>query len=400
MSNNAVLIQLLVLYFFNPFLGLVSSLSLLQRKLVNRVSYKYIIFFVALFFALVAFTQYTKEGDISRVYAGIISENVLFRSHFLDFLSDSNHIIFRVVNQLLYTVTGDVRFVSLLWVWVIYFFSLRAAQNILEYYEVSINKKIALLLTAAIVFCFINFTQVTEIMKQAVATALVFYSFSNIMIKRRVRALIAFIVALNIHLSPLFFIPLLFAKICPQIVLLVLLVISFFLRGLNAMDVTSSTLGGIEALNNLVMIEEIVDTAGDYSTGIDNFFRSSSLFFVLIFWHYAIIAFILFLENKESIIAKASIIMIIVLNLNYGVDHNYTRILTLMFPFYTLLLIEVIFLVKTKMIQVIKYVLIIFCLIVNIRLIYGRVGAGAYSTSFMDGSILNLFIYPSFLYLN
>ena len=160
-----------------------------------------------------------------------------------------------------------------------------------------------------------------------------------------------------------------------------------------------SFLGGIEALNNVMMIEEIVDTAGDYSTGIDSFFRSSSLFFVVLFWHYAIIALFLFFKNSDSIIAKASLIMIIVLNLNYGVDHNYTRILTLFFPFYSLLLIETITLAKTKSIQIAKFVLVFFCFIVNVRLFYGRVGSGTYLTSFMDGSLLNLFFYPSFLYL-
>lgn len=399
MASYTIIFPLFVLFFLNPFLGLVSALTLLQRKLVNRFSYKYIIFFISLFFALVAFTQYTKEGDISRVYAGVLDNSSLFQNNFKEFILSSNHIVFQFVNQLVFKIIGDVRYISLLWVWVLYYFSLRATQNILEYYEVFMNKKIALLVTAAIVFCFINFTQVTEIMKQAVATALVFYSYSNLLIKKWGKALIAFVVALSIHLSPLFFIPVLFAKICPKFVLLILLCISFLFRELNAMDITSSFLGGIEALNNVMMIEEIVDTAGDYSTGIDSFFRSSSLFFVVLFWHYAIIALFLFFKNSDSIIAKASLIMIIVLNLNYGVDHNYTRILTLFFPFYSLLLIETITLAKTKSIQIAKFVLVFFCFIVNVRLFYGRVGSGTYLTSFMDGSLLNLFFYPSFLYL-
>ena len=125
-----------------------------------------------------------------------------------------------------------------MWVWVIYYFSLRATQNILEYYEVFMNNKIALLDTAAIVFCFINFTQVTEIMKQAVATALVFYSYSNLLIKKWGEALIAFVVALSIHLSPLFFIPVLVNL--PQICTVDSFMHQLLFRELNAMDITSS----------------------------------------------------------------------------------------------------------------------------------------------------------------
>ena len=91
-------------------------------------------------------------------------------------------------------------------------------------------------------------------------------------------------------------------------------------------------------------------------------------------------------------------LFIVILNLNYFNDHNYTRLLCLMFPFYILLFVEITN-VTNKWKSYILNFLIIGTFLINVRFLFARLVDSSYETSFLGGSIINLLIYPSFMYL-
>ena len=167
----------IVLFLINPFIGYVSSLASLRRTVKDK---ERIVLFVIIssFFALIAFTQTTEQGDIYRTYKGIESEESLFKSDYLVFLLLSKHPLGDTINELIYIATRDVRFVSLFWVFLLFFFTFLVINNISKYEKTSAVNNNLLLIILLTTTCFINYAQVCELMKQGVVTAMVFYSYT------------------------------------------------------------------------------------------------------------------------------------------------------------------------------------------------------------------------------
>lgn len=388
---------LLLLFVVNPFWGFVVSLYLVRNKIcINQLQTIYV--FISLFMALVAFTQVTDTGDITRVYESIVSDNPYFKRAPFDYLLENRNILFNLMNQLLYTVIGDVRIVSSFWIFILYFFTYKAIINILSYKELELEAGDVLLLTSSVVFCFIFFSQVTEIMKQGVATALFLYAFSCILLNKTFQAVIVMVIASLIHLSSFFFLPVLLIFVCPGKIIYIIFFISFLFRTFNLMSAVIEMMGHITGVD-IFLLTEVQNAAEAYENGgSDNFFSSSSLFFVVLFWHFTIFTAITAIVKGDSILINACLIMIIILNLSFSNDHNYTRLLTMLFPFYIFIMIELLECEEFQWQRIVIYSFCFILMVFNFRMLIGRFVSDTYRTSFLDNSLLNLISYPSFMY--
>ncbi|MFW5670450.1 MAG: EpsG family protein, partial [Acetivibrio ethanolgignens] len=201
-----------------------------------------------------AFTQSTKSGDISRVYEYAIRDAENIGNIAWGFRAS----LFSLINAYIYRVTGQVQYISLVWIFLLYLATLLSILNILEYKKDLHEKHRNYIVTA--IFCFIIFTQVTEIMKQGVAAALFFYSFTSLMNGRKWNAVLTYLFSFGIHPTAFFYLPLYatfyFKK---KKILLVLVIVSFFFRHFNLMEFATVV------FHNWSFFSSIYDLAEDYN---------------------------------------------------------------------------------------------------------------------------------------
>ena len=141
-----------------------------------------------------------------------------------------------------------------------------------------------------------------------------------------------------------------------------------------------------------------------YEGHLDSFFDPSSLFFVMSYWCLIISTlFIIYLNrNRNSNLIKAVLAFIVILNLNYASSHNFTRMLTLLYPLYLLLYIELIYIVVKNGYNRMFLILIpSISFILNFRSLLDRIGDFAtYPTSYMNNSLLDLMSGTIYSYLS
>ena len=358
---------------------------------------------ISLFFASVAFTQNTEAGDIARVYDDIICSNSYFISNPIAYILSSKHIFFDLCCQLIYSCFSDPRYVSLFWIFVLYISIFKSIDNIFKYKNIDRNSFSYFGIVVSVIFCFVIFSQVTELMKQSVATALTFLSFTYLLCNRKMASAIYYFIAMNIHFSCFFYLPLICSFFIPNSVLYILIIVSFFFRQYDLMPVFSVMLSRYD---DLIFVGELYKAVEQYQGNFDNFFRSDAVMFRIIFYHFLVLSLVAKIRNKTSKLLSACLMMGVILNLCYSNNHNYTRLLTMMFPFYILLYIEL-YLEEKKVCRtqddkfkfIMRYVLVIGAFVINLRFFIGRVFEGIYSTSYLDNSLFNLVLYPFFMYL-
>ena len=394
-KEKSLLSTTLIFFLINPFFSIISLLSNISHVNTSRgrnICY----FFLALFMGLIAYTQETKVGDISRVYSGVIFSSKDFDNN-LSLLLLSKHIVFDGVNYILFKLTSEVKIVSLFWITVTYLILFKAQDRLFNLINIKRYNNVGRFITI-ILLCFVLFTQVTEIMKQGVATAITFYSLVLFYSGEKIKCVFLYIIGLAIHLSPLFFLPLFLINIIPNRVLFVAAFCSFLFREFDLLSFISGIFGGISDVQSLFLLGELSDTVTQYTVAMESFYKSDTLLFNLIFYHFFLITMVTYLNSRESRLVKICMLFIVILNLNYFNDHNYTRLLCLMFPFYILLFVEITN-VTNKWKSYILNFLIIGTFLINVRFLFARLVDSSYETSFLGGSIINLLIYPSFMYL-
>lgn len=385
-----------VLFIFNPFLSFVFSIYQLYKR-NNSQTRKWVYFLISLFLAFVAFTQYTKTGDISRIYEDIIESHSLFKSDFISFLLQSKHFLFDIINQVIYFFLRDVRYVSLFWIFILYYTIFLSIEDLAEYYK--LESRIISSLAIVSVFCFVNFVEVTELMKQGVATSLFFYSYISLLVGRKVRGLLIFLLALNIHFTVLFFIPILLVKIVPGWIFFILLILSFSLRSVGLMEMLSTYIGQIPGVGDMLLIGSIAHATEVYQSQMDSFFQSTSPYFLFVFWSFFLISIVAFFYNRDNILVKACLVMLCVLNMSFSDNHNYTRLLTMLFPFYIGLYISIKSISIVRRRRIWTLVLVLCTFIISARFFFSKIGSIDYGTSYLDNSLINLISYPFFMYL-
>lgn len=390
----------LIFVLLHPFLGFCMALiTLFSRgdKLSNKS--KNLLFAVLAFFlALVAFTQVSPEGDITRTYGGIMFRADSDWREFLKLsIAEDKYILFSVLNNIIYTLTGRVEFVSLVWIFVLYYFSCKAIENIISYYKLGACKRTLFVAVFAFIFCFVIFTQVTEIMKQAVAAALFLYANSLWLIGKKKKTYIIAGLSLMIHATAWFYIPLFFVNKLKMKFLVILAIASFAFRQFNLMDFIANFLGRLNSLSTLR------DIAEGYSSFDKEFFSSSATYFLVtfaVFFIFVLLAY-WFNSDKNSPLMKILLAYIVILNFNYSSDHNFTRMLTMLFPFYTFILMVVKSSHKYYSYKSVFYFLFLACTaFINYYLVIGRLWGTGYTTSYMNGSLTNLLTYTLFDYFS
>lgn len=390
--NTIILLSLFLL--INPFVACLSSVLLLK---MGNLHIKVCAFFIAIFIGLLAFTQYSPNGDISRTYHIINSVTDFSFGAFLIYLAADKYLIYTILNVIITNVTGNVQYTSLLWGFLVYYICFGAIINLMEYF--GCDKRKTYLIFLASIFCFIVFAEAMETMKQAVATSLAFLSFSYYLLGVRIKSIIIFIFSLGIHFSPLFLLPLFFAKTLKPVYIYIILLGSFLMRSINLMEITA------QMINWLGIFPALALVADAYTEQNYNNFFSDAPYFQLT---YGIVCFIvllnyIFVKKSNDTINKAGILFIVVLNLNYSNNHNFTRLLLFSFPVYIMIFMNILCCLKNI---VTKRILMQFILLITFFLQFwfslGRFGmdTSKYQTSFMDNSFLKITLSPLYFYLD
>ena len=389
-------IALFLVFIVNPFCG--GILALFSLRSQNGIDNKRVVyFFLALLMGMIAYTQYTTVGDLSRIYANIVEDSRGFRTNFFSAFQ-SKHILFDLINDIIYYFTSNVRLTTLLWVFILYYFTFLSVDNLAQFKNKILNGKEIFLLLAATIFSFIMFTQVTEIMKQGIATSIFLYSYSLFLLKKKWQSILWLFCAVNIHFSVLFFIPLFFTAFFSEKYIYCIFVFSFFMRQFDLMGTLTEYLQQFSGIGDVFLLGSIAMQVDEFHYDMEGFFRSGSFFFQFIYWHVFLVIILLKILKRDGILINATLLMLCVLNFNYYSDHNYTRLLTMMFPFYIMLSFEIMELKRRDWKTLIFSFLIIGTFLVNFRMSISRLFDSSYYNTYMDGSFLNLLVYPSIMY--
>lgn len=390
---------LLPLFILQPFIATLSAIFILGANSHNEREYKLLFFVISLFLSLLAFTQKTDVGDISRVYYNIETASYLGIKEYIaySFITDK-YILFSILNQIIYQLTGNVQYISLFWVFILYYCTFLSILNFYKYRNLKPKNDQILVITIACLFCFIMFTQVTEIMKQAVCTSLALLAYSNYLLGNKKRMILIVILACGVHFSIFLLSPIFLSKSLKQRIIIAMVLFSFVCRQFNLMELT------ITIISKIGGFAKILGVAEYYNADLDGFFDISAPFFKYSYLFYIILTLFtyLFFKRKDNYLINACLLMICVLNINYSVSHNITRMLTMMYPFYLMLIIDL--MQNSKYNKHLKYCVIAFTLLItlvfNYRMAYDRLSInGTYPTSFMNNSVLDIVISPSFSYL-
>lgn len=388
---RGLIITQIFLFILNPFVSLCTCIyKLSSRRELARKEYNALYIFIALFWAVLAFTQKTDTGDISRVYEYAIRDSENIGGVVIGFRAS----LFSLINAYIYMITGNVQYISLLWIFLLYYLILKSILNIIEYKNKNLcGNQVYYLVTA--MSCFMIFTQVTEIMKQAVVAGLFFYSFTSLINGRKRISVVAYLMSFGIHPTAFFYAPLYTAPFFKsKNVLVVLVIISFLFRVFNLMEFVMMVSQNIPFLSSINEIAE-----GYNEQHIENFFRSDSFYFAVSFIIYFATVMYAFIRDKEnSILLRICMLMVIILNLNYSNSHNFTRMMLMLFPFYIIIYMELFKHVGID--SIVRRLFVILIGICSLYIQYGRLyGGGIYVTSFMDNSITKIVFSPLYYYL-
>lgn len=392
-TNNNVFVRaliILIIFIINPLISACYSIANLS-KTVEKKQHKLLFFFISLFFGILAYTQTTQVGDIYRVYQDLVGEIFYWGVFNVESLT---HPVFSLVSIFVAKLTGNIQCVSFFWITLVYFSLFCGTRNILDYKNIN-DSRLLMQHVIISVICFVFFVQATELMKQAIVTSLFYYAYSCFLQKRYIRTAIVVLFCLGIHLSILFYIPLFLATSINVKVLVGLFAISFLFRSFDFMAGLANITGGITEL------EAINSAAEFYSGNLSNFFSSSALTFRILFWLLVLMALVVAFDRRyeDKNLAKVCFLLLIILNLNYANNHNYTRILSLSYPFYCMLVVE--FLIqKRRSARIFLLLCASAALVVHVNFTHARTLPNSYSTSYMGNSVGRILISPAPSYLN
>ena len=215
LTDYFVILGIIIIWFVLPVPTMISMLVSLYFSSIFLRHRKILYLLISLTFALLAYTQESiNDTDIVRYYSTFISyENAeLSNIIFYNVLRDKMYYVFNPVSFFIVSVFGDVQFFSLFWIFIVYFLYFLGIENYCIYRKIELSRNQLLLFVFISIFGFILFTQVSEIIKQAVATSVFFYGFSLFLLKKRISALIVLVISIGIHSSVLLLLPILFYK--------------------------------------------------------------------------------------------------------------------------------------------------------------------------------------------
>ncbi len=170
------------------------------------------------------------------------------------------------------------------------------------------------------------------------------------------------------------------------------------LRGFDLLGTVGEIVSSIPVLREIMILDQLVSSVDEFSLKVDGFFQATSSFIFFNFILYTFISVVASLLNHKSIVLQSCLLMIAILNVNYFSDHNYTRLIIMLFPFYLFLFFELMIGLRNIVSRSLLMLLIVGCFFANMRVFLGRVVMGENPTSYLDNSLINLLAYPSFMY--
>lgn len=397
-------VVILSLFTISPFGAFIVSLTSLSNRLHKRKNVLFLLAVISLFMAFLAYTQSSEECDIQNYYRMIRnavpydhSWSSLLTSIEVSYLQDK-YPVFTTINGLIYWSTGNVQLVSLLWIFITYFFCFLGCLNIFKYFNIILTPRVLAPIVIGTIFSLVYFTQATEIIKQAVCASWGFYAVSLYLTGKKTSGILLFIIGYFIHFSILFYVPWIFADKIHTRKLFKLVLLSFLLRPINSMDLFTKVFSGFSFLGGAV------ERAYAFTGEMENFFQSSAPYFVIAFLLMFLSAmYVYFVVNKKehNPFLNCVFLMLIILNLSYSTSHNFTRLLTLSFPCYCILII--IALKNTKYSIKVKYfimLLLILNMALNYKMAWARLGPNStWKTSYMNNSVRRIIFSPSWKYV-
>ncbi len=395
----------LVLFVINPFLSLLFSLFIIQKGKCDRKNVHITYLIISLFFAFLSYTQQSTsllgDTDIVRYYEqykgcvelSILDPNLYYNMNIL-------YIGFDLVSRLIVSFTGDVRFFSLFWTFLCYILYFLSVENYIKYrrFELTRNNIFWFLLLSIISFQL--FVQITETYKQSVSFALFFYGFSSYLLGNRKKVFVFILLSFLSHISSalllIMFIPLLVGDRYS----LVLLFLSFCIGYVGLMGIAAYFLSLINVDSYFFFL--LSGKADKYGGDLDGF--SISMVFILqflvLFFTYL---YIKFYTRTPQYYINFFWPFLCILLLNISSPHNFDRFMNLgAFPI-AMLFIDVLSLhpKKKELKKNILLIFMLFMIFLNVRKTYFRtLDSSGYTSSYMNNSIINIVVAPSFQYLN
>lgn len=386
-------IWLIIAFIINPFLSVVYIFNRIAKGGYNKC---YPIL-VSMFFGLLAITQYAPNADINRSYHMMLALGNYNIQELSLFLVADKYKIYTIVNYIIYQLTGNVQLSSLLWGGCIYYLIFLSFENLKRYYNDNSSKNNILYYSSAI-FCFVFFVEVMETMKQAVGFSMFLYSLTLFLNDKYKKCLLILCLSAGIHMSQFLLLPLfLCTKLKPNFVI-ILMILSFSFRTFNLMSLVNSAA-------SLVGLDILAELSSSYIDQNYNNFISDAPYFVLTYVVVALFAlfYIITMKNNDFVVTNIVMLYIVVLNLNYSNNHNYTRILLHSYPYWIMILFSIKNLMKSKRMK--SYIIgsmVIWTFFLQFWFSYGRIGINVdkYQTSFMGNSIVSILTSSSYSYLN
>lgn len=279
----------------------------------------------------------------------------------------------------------------------LYFLS---AENYIKYRKIELSRNNLFCFLLLSIISFQLFVQITETYKQSVSFALFFYGFSLFLLGHKKNAFVLILFSFLCHISSalllLMFIPLFIGDKYS----LLLLFISFCIGYIGLMEIAGNFLSLINI--DFYFLFLLSGKADKYGGALEGFSISTVfiLQFLVLFFTYL---YIKFYTKSSRYYINFVWPFLSVLLLNISSPHNFDRFMNLgAFPI-AMLFIDVLSL-QPKKIELKKNILLIFMLFMiflNVRKTYFRtLDTSGYTSSYMNNSIINIVVAPSFQYLN
>lgn len=310
-------------------------------------------------------------------------------------LLQGGYFLHTTMNVIIYKLTGNAQFVSFAWVFTSYYCYFLGILNLLEYRKVELSVGVLAAIVLGAVFCFPIFVTMTELQKQCVACSLFFYGYTLFLVNRKKKAYLILFLSIGFHYSQLFMAPMFLASKIKQKPLIIMVFASFLLRAFNPMTFFIQHFGGIGMLNHMTEI------ASRYTGNLKNFFQSGSLYFRFLFGFFFLSAFIVNRITERKELVNTCFLMIIVLNMNYAINQNFTRMLITLYPYYAILLVELLAVRKTPLVVSFTVFLLLVPFVSSCRMSMTRIGAySTYPTKFLGNSVEDLLTSTAFDYFD
>lgn len=361
---------------------------------------KFLYSFISLTFAIIAYTQISISGtDIERYY-GMFSfcvtslQNIDFSVLFIDNL----YYIFNPVSAFIVSLFHNVQFFSLFWIFVVYYFYFLCCENYSKYRNIELTRREFLLFIFVSLFGIILFTQITEIVKQAVATSIFFYAFTLYLLGKKAKCIFWLLISIGIHSTPLFLLPLFFYNYFNKVSVLIIGVISILLSFNNIMELIALLLPNSGMF--LLLHEKAVMYTDEMSDMASSLLRYDLLMFIYLFLVLSLR--ILSYSKLPSKVFFVFMIYFCLLLSNRHMVHNYIRFVNMSFVVYGFLFLELLHSVFTQNISkfYIKVGVVVAFLGSFVHMTYYRTIGGSYLSSYMDNSLIKICLSSVFDYFS